>query len=287
MNKSVAILYSGGLDSLIMRHYADVHSYKVRCLWYDIGQPYNEKELAALPSFVERRTLEWLTPLAGNSTVSPVDGIKGKGNETGQIYIPGRNAVLVTAAACMTLADEIWLGALLGETHKAATDKNEEFRALVSSMLEYTLKPFRQDRLDPIRVNFPLAEAGFNKLTSVAWALKTGLSKGQILSTSSCLSSEPGNCGHCVVCLRRWGIFSQLGFSEEYNVPPLEQDSNLKILDEMMRFEQSYYDDHRKSEILPALTPEFIKDRYTSTEFYKWKQFREECAAKLEIYRQK
>lgn len=282
--KDITILYSGGLDSLIMHHLAVVSGYKVRCLWYDIGQPYNEKELAALPDFVERRTLEWLTPLANNTTVPHTEGIKGKGTETGQIYIPGRNAVLVTAAACMTLADEIWLGALLGETHKAATDKNDEFRSLVSTLLDYTLKPFRQDSPAPFQVRFPLADSGFNKLTSVAWALKAGLSKEKILATSSCLSGEPGNCGHCVVCFRRWGIFSQLGFSETYNVSPLEQDSNLKIVDEMMKFEYSYYDDHRKSEILPALTPEFVENRYTSSDFYKWKQFRGECVYKLSAY---
>lgn len=282
--KKITILYSGGLDSLIMYHLANVSGYIVRGLWYDIGQPYNEKELAALPSFVERRTLEWLTPLTGNNSVPSIEGIKGKGNETGQIYIPGRNAVLVTAAACMTLADEVWLGALLGETHPAATDKNDEFKSKISSLLEYTLKPFRQDAPSPFQVRFPLAEAGFNKLTSVAWALQTGLAKEKILATSSCLSGEPGNCGHCVVCFRRWGIFSQLGISEKYNVTPLEQASNLKILDEMFKFEDSYYDDHRKAEILPALNEDFVDSRYTASEKSRWLSFKHNADYNLRQY---
>jgi hypothetical protein len=85
----------------------------------------------------------------------------------------------------------------------------------------------------------------------VKWALKSGLSKEELLATSSCLSGEPGNCGHCVVCLRRWGIFTQLGIREEYNRDPLSCEENRAIIDEMLY--GNHYDESRKEEILPAL----------------------------------
>lgn len=255
---NITILYSGGLDSRIMYHMAQVlrPEDNIRCIWFDIGQPYNEKEFRALPSFVEVRKLEWLRSLDSNGQWidSPEGelGIKGKGNETGQIYIPGRNAVLITQAACLTLADEVWLGALLGEVHDKATDKNYTFREKIQDLLSYTLSPFREGK-PSIKVRYPLAEFGLNKLTSVKWALDNNLPKEDILKTSSCLSAEPGNCGHCVVCFRRWGIFKQLGFSEPYNVDPLAVEANRSILREMLKGGESYYDEHRRSEILPAV----------------------------------
>ena len=260
---NITILYSGGLDSRIMYHMAKVRrpNDNIRCLWFDIGQPYNKKEFNALPEFVEKRKLEWLSRLdeSGNwVSDDSVSGIKGKGNETGQIYIPGRNAVLITLAACLTLADEVWLGALLGETHENATDKNEEFLHRIQSMLTYTLSPFRP-KDNPVKIRYPLAEFGLNKLTSVKWALDHGLPISEILKTSSCLSGEPGNCGKCVVCFRRWGIFKQLGFSEQYNVDPLSVEENKAIVREMLKGDSSYYDQHRRQEILPALPQNFLE----------------------------
>lgn len=254
----IAILYSGGLDSRIMQHMAEIErpNEYTKCVWFDIGQPYNEKEFNALPDFVEKRKLEWLQRLDSDGQWMPNKGndtgIKGKGNETGQIYIPGRNAVLITQIACLTLADEVWLGALLGETHDKATDKNDTFREKIQDMLSYVLAPFREGK-PPVKVRYPLAEAGFNKLTSVKWAIDTGLSISEVLKTSSCLSGEPGNCGKCVVCFRRWGIFTQLGFSENYNVDPLTVPENMAIVKEMLKGDDSYYDHHRRSEIIPAL----------------------------------
>lgn len=255
---NITILYSGGLDSLIMYQYAKVTypDANIRCLWFDLGQPYNAKEARALPPFVETRVIEWLRRLDEEGSWSEdkdsAQQIVGKGNETGQIYIPGRNAVLITQAACMTLADEVWLGALLGETHDKATDKNFEFRSRIQDTLSYVLGPFRPGK-PPVQVRFPLAEAGFNKLTSVQWALANGLTKEQLMKTSSCLSEEAGNCGHCIVCFRRWGIFKQCGFEELYNVNPLEQPENKAVIAEMLKGKDSYYDEHRRSEILPAL----------------------------------
>jgi len=249
----ILILYSGGLDSLIMKRWAEVNhpDANVRCVWYDIGQEYNEKELQALPDFVEKRSIDWLRPHQ--------ELISKEGSSSGSIIIPGRNAVLSTTAASMYLPDEIWLGALLGETHEGSTDKNYTFLDKINEMLYYVHSPYKPNG---VTVRFPLADAGFGKYEAVEWAFNNGVSTQDILKSSSCLSGEKGNCGKCVVCLRRWGIFKQLGFAESYNVHPLTQDNNIKIIVEMLMYESGmidncHYDEFRRREIVPALKLHF------------------------------
>jgi 7-cyano-7-deazaguanine synthase in queuosine biosynthesis len=246
----ILILFSGGLDSLIMKRYAEVNypDAEVVCAFYDIGQEYNHKEVAALPPFVEQLTLDWLTP--------NVEAQSKDGSDSGNIYIPGRNLVLAVAAACKYLPDQVWLGALLGEVHESATDKNWKFLDQASDTLSYVLSPFKPNG---VQVKFPLANAGFNKLTATKWALDNGVPVEAILKSSSCLSGEHGNCGKCVVCFRRWGIFKQLGIPEEqYNVHPLESTENELIAAEMLL--GTYYDEHRIQEIVPAL-PDWYKEK--------------------------
>jgi 7-cyano-7-deazaguanine synthase in queuosine biosynthesis len=246
---NILILYSGGLDSLIMKRYAEVNypDATVTCVFYNIGQEYAAKEIAALPDYVIQRDLPWLNV--------DIDGqLKSKeGSASGNIYIPGRNMLLATAAACMYLPDQIWMGALQGETHDSATDKNWAFVELMNETLGYVLAPFKSN----VQVRFPLAEAKMNKLRAVEWALKNGITEQQIKHSSSCLSGEAGNCGRCVVCLRRWGIFRQLGIAQEqYNVDPLQTRELRELVNAMKSGD--HYDEDRKSEILPALPPDYI-----------------------------
>jgi len=243
---NILILYSGGLDSLIMKRYAEVNypDASVTCVFYNIGQAYAHKEIAALPDYVVQRELPWLD---GAGTASK------EGSASGDIYIPGRNMLLATAAACMYLPDEIWMGALQGEMHDNATDKNFAFLARMNDALGYVLSPFKKN----VRVRFPLAEAEMNKLRAVEWALAHGVSETTIKASSSCLSGEDGNCGKCVVCLRRWGIFRQLGIPEEqYNVNPLYTQELHDLAHAMV--EGDHYDEDRKSEILPALPEDYF-----------------------------
>lgn len=246
---NILILYSGGLDSLIMARVAEVFypEAKVTKVFYDIGQPYAAKEIAALPSDVIQRQLPWLSP-----EFTPV----GKsGSASGDIIIPGRNLLLATAAACMFLPDEIWMGALCGEMHAGSTDKNYRFLNKLNETLEYVLKPFYKGA--PALVRFPLADKGFNKLRAVEWALKNGITEAQIKASSSCLSGEPGNCGRCVVCLRRWGIFRQVGIKQEqYNVDPLTTPELRELAHAMVT--GTHYDEDRTSEILPALPEDYF-----------------------------
>lgn len=243
----IGLLYSGGLDSFILFHYAKKHypDAEIKCIYFDIGQEYAPKEIATLPDFVQVKKVDWLE--TGEELVGKSD------SKSGNIIIPGRNAVLATLMASLELPDEIWLGALLGETHAGSTDKNFIFIEKMNDMLSYVHSPFKPEG---IKLRFPLAEDGMGKFESVKWALDNGLDISKLMATSSCLSGEKGNCGYCVVCCRRWGIFGQLGYQEEYNTHPVDVVRNLEMILEMIkgeRGEKCHYDEYRRREIMPMV----------------------------------
>ena len=254
--KKIVILYSGGLDSFIMKKLAESKGYETTLVHFDIGQGYSKKEMDAIHNSgydVEIRKVDWLRP---NQELS------GKQeNNSGNIFIPGRNLVLSTLAASIYLPDEVWMGGLKGEDHAKATDKNKTFIDKTNDTWSYVYSPF-----NPVpKLVFSLVEQNWGKFQAVQWLYENGhATKEEILSTSSCLSdSESKNCGHCVVCCRRKYIFKQLGFEEEYEQNPLTGEDNLKMIIEMLKTpkdakdEDVHYDKWRREEILPGLYMEF------------------------------
>ena len=241
----IVILYSGGLDSKIMEKWAKVHNPddEIIKVYYNIGAEYNWKEIQTLEDDVIKFDMPWF---AGHQSL-----VGKHGSLSGNIFIPGRNLAMACLAACQFLPDEIWLGALLGEMHQDSTDKNWGFANVANSTFEYVLSGFGKSP----KIRFPLAEAGFGKLEATRWGVENGLTD-EILQSSSCLSGEVGNCGKCVVCLRRAGIFHQLGLDEPYNVYPFNAPKNIPIVLEMLDGELGlpcHYDEHRRSEIMPAI----------------------------------
>lgn len=233
------ILYSGGLDSYIMGLVAEYYDRPAIKAYYDIGQDYAPKEIASLPDDVQVFDFSaWAASTAE------------KDSESGSIFIPGRNATLINMAASMFVPDRIWLGALVGEIHARATDKNFEFLKLINKMLKYVYRPYDNT---PI-ASFPLADMRLNKLTATEWALNHGATPESVMATSSCLDGSTDlPCGECVVCARRWGIFDQLGFEEIYESHPLLSPKNKKMFDDMLTGDESYYDADRRSELVPTL----------------------------------
>lgn len=209
--KKIVILYSGGLDSFIMMKYAEINypNAETICVYYKHGAPSEDSEIAALPPNVVVKTVDWL-----DEYIQPIE--KPSCPAHGPIYIPGRNLVFATLAACQYLPDEVWLGSLAGELNVRGTDKNETFAALASGTLSYTLSPF----IPNVKVRMPLADEGWNKVDTVRWALDNGISEDEIIGTSSCLNVMQGNkpCGVCIECLKRFLVFSHHGFGEDYEV---------------------------------------------------------------------
>jgi 7-cyano-7-deazaguanine synthase len=257
--KKVVILYSGGLDSFVMWKIAEKEGYDYKLVHFDIGQPYNEKEMNAIQNLVgdkiDIRKVDWLRS---------ENDLKSKDGAIGNIMIPGRNLTLASLAASIYLPDEIWMGALMGEIHKDATDKNLEFVKKTSDIFKYVFSPYERQP----KIVFPLVERKMGKYEEVEWLLNNGVPFEEIEKTSSCLSSEEGKCGTCVVCCRRHYIFKGLGYIEKTNKHPLENKDNIKMILEMIDNEldnkSTHYDEFRKREILPGLKKEFNTDDLNS-----------------------
>lgn len=243
---NITILFSGGLDSAIMKRYAELKypEATIDLLYVDLGHDYAYKELATLPES---------TPIIKFDLPSAKNPQGKEGSNSGNIIIPGRNLLLAIIAACTNMPDEIWMGALMGEIHDGSTDKNIPFRNKLNDVLTYVFSPFEKQP----KLVFPFVDDNMGKLEITIWALQNGFSPTQLMETSSCLSGESGRCGTCVVCARRWGIFKQLGFEEKYNSHPVfSKDAPVDMYIEMMNGELGkicHYDKFRRDEIVPAV----------------------------------
>lgn len=204
----ICILYSGGLDSLIMRQMAKVEypEAEVKLIYYQHGADSEIEEINLLPPEVEIRNVDWLTD--SHRPVAKKDDPMG-----GAIYIPGRNMVFATLAACQELPDEIWMGTLYDECNPSATDKNNVFRTGLNETLNYVLSPF----IDKVTVRFPFVEKQMTKVDTVRWALANGLSKEDVTASVSCWhynEAEQKACGRCKQCFKRFFVMLINGIRE-------------------------------------------------------------------------
>jgi 7-cyano-7-deazaguanine synthase in queuosine biosynthesis len=246
--KKIAILYSGGLDSFIMYNMAKFYhpGDEIIAVYFDHGASYCKREIEKLPDFVQVRKLDWLDET--HTTVTQ------PGRREGAIMIPGRNLVFATALVCQELPDELWIGALHGETHEKGTDKNYTFLAKMNETLNYVVGPFRNKV--PMYCKFPLADLKLDKLDSVKWALTHGISREQLMRTRSCHDGSTDKCGACIQCVKRWAVFGACGFTELYDTHPLDSEFGKKFVSDLVKCElgeDDYYGEETRAEIMPHL----------------------------------
>lgn len=244
----IVILYSGGLDSFIMHHKAKIDhpDAEIISVYFDHGANYCKREISGLPSFVQIRRLDWLD---NNHTT-----IVQPGRREGAIMIPGRNLVFATTLACQELPDELWIGALHGETHEKGTDKNYTFLAKLNETLNYVIGPFRNKV--PMYCKFPLADAKLDKLDSVKWALTHGLTPEELMATRSCHDGSTNKCGGCIQCIKRWAVFGECGFSENYDNHPMKSDFGKSFVKDLINCElglDDYYGEETRAEVIPYI----------------------------------
>ena len=226
----IAILYSGGLDSRMMLHYAHVKypQAEVSCIYWAHGHNAQEAEIETLEDYVDVRHVDWLNKNVEGSYLSK----KQDSHTTGKIYIPGRNLVFSVLAACEEMADEVWIGALAEEGTDLATDKNQKFFNLATDCISYVLSPWK----DKVTVRSPFADEGWSKEDTLEWCLKNGLSKNEIKKTISCYhlqdKGKHGKCGNCSSCMCRFMLFGNQGFDEldSMDTHPLKGDVGIKWL---------------------------------------------------------
>lgn len=237
---SIVILFSGGLDSYLAHRWAQLKELPHDLLRVNMGQPYNEKEEQAIIDLGITDVKNIILPVCSKDFNNIPDNLN--------IEIPGRNMFLSTIAMMMGYK-EIWMVSLKGEMSYRAKDKNQTFLHLMSGVGSFVF----QDSQGDISVLSPFAH--LSKLELVKKAITWGVTKDEMLKTSSCLSPVKvrdswTNCGNCKVCIRRAGIFRQCGFDEEYAEEPF---TSIVGKEEIKKCRQGYYDKCRADEILGAL----------------------------------
>lgn len=244
----ISILYSGGLDSRVMWEIAKKFEPRaeIKLIYWDHGQPVAEREIATLPKEVEVRKVDWLN-LPNKELMTQ------KGRREGKIMIPGRNLALGILTACEELPDQLWIGALHGETHEKGTDKNYTFLNKMQDTLNYVIAPFLRAE---IVVRFPLVEMKLNKASEISWAIGEGVSPQDLLKTRSCHNPNTDRCGNCIQCFKRWCAFGINGIIEEYDVHPLKSEFGKKFAEDILKCEaglDDYYNEDSRAEIIPFL----------------------------------
>lgn len=215
----IVILYSGGMDSFILRHYAQAKhpDAEIVCVYYKHGNEAEEHELANLPDFVDVKTIDM------------VDKEQVLLGDTNHI-IPGRNMVFLAHAASKYLPDEIWMGSVKGEDLETSTDKNETFCRMMEELLNYVLAPYA----NPVKIVIPFVRDGLDKSLCLEWALNNGISLEEIMATKSCYSGEYAACGKCRQCFKRWALFGHYGKSEGYEYPVYQSEVGLMHIRAML-----------------------------------------------------
>lgn len=232
----VVILYSGGLDSLVMKAMAP----DATLLWVDLGQPYADREWAAV-----RKTAPHARRL--DCRVMNVPGYVGQNEQ----IVPGRNLLLVTLAA--SFGSRVWLGALHGETHPYSNrDKSHEFRHTMSGVLTYNFLPVRSETI----VQYPLGS--MTKREVVALGLELGLTVRDFAKTTSCYEQTSDlPCGACAACFHRWIGMTLNDVTEFYAEPPWQSArahrESTAMLDALARQDFSYYAPERIADTMEAL----------------------------------
>ena len=209
MKTDVAIMYSGGLDSLIAYHYAKHKGLNPVCINVGFGQPYDKKEqdsIAALGKWsphIERIDMGDLFSLIQSRLTNQI--------------IPSRNVLLATIGGMF--ASKVWINALDGEQNGKEHDKSERFFSDTSKLLTFT-----NDFFQP----YTVVESPFAHMTkgdTIKWALAHGIPKEVLFETSSCYDHNQKKCSVCLTCVKRYLAFLEAGIIEPgYHIDPLSSD---------------------------------------------------------------
>lgn len=193
------ILYSGGMDSLIL---AAMRPSAMK-LYVSLGTRYTMKERVRLPTdvVIDRRLF------LGD-------------RERADAIVPDRNLFLAAIAAMY--GDRIMLGATAGDL---SHDKDEYWAHSVTDLLNY----MRSDsHSDGWRVSVILPIKHLSKGELVDWYLANQEQNPVqvLLDSVSCYSANLGQCGICKSCMRKWIALESRGIecSRIFVQSPVEAD---------------------------------------------------------------
>lgn len=187
----LCIMYSGGLDSFIAKHYAISQGYDPKLVYVDLGHPNAKQEMAQLPEDVEVLTFHIYESIR-HRLVNQI--------------IPSRNMLFATIGGMF--ARRVWLIALDGEQNGKERDKSDYFFNRARHLLTF-LNDFFQDRTI-VETPFRL----MSKKEAIRWALDNGVSAEDMLATRSCYGASEQACGTCLTCVKRHMAFALNGIDD-------------------------------------------------------------------------
>ncbi len=209
----VAIMYSGGLDSLIAYNYAKAQGLDPVCIYVNLGHEYAQKEMSSMGDLIATGS-PWV-PKESEFEYVDLTSLGGilKQRMTNQI-IPSRNVLLATIGAMF--APRVWINALDGEQLGKEHDKSVRFFEDTTSLLSFTNEFFQPQTI----VESPFAH--MSKADTIEWAIRHGVPISVLFATTSCYDGQRGKCGECLTCVKRKIAFHKNGIDEPgYDTEPL------------------------------------------------------------------
>jgi 7-cyano-7-deazaguanine synthase in queuosine biosynthesis len=195
-----AILYSGGLDSLLLwRRYPTA-----LLVHFDYGQPYEAAERQAMSA---QAAAFGLSPVLLSRL--PAQAAEADG------FVPFRNLLLAVAAFAVTSADEVMLGGVRGES---SPDKSAAFLRAASRAASKAMGDRRKVSA-PLRSRTKAAH-----LRSLVDEIGRRRAQRYIDLTTSCYRGTRPGCGECTACFRRWVAVTLAGLRDDFLSDPRRQE---------------------------------------------------------------
>lgn len=207
-----AVLFSGGLDSAVLLAEEATRG-EVQPIYVSAGLAWEAAERAFVEAFLaDRAVFGRLRPLASLTVdmrdVYPATHWAVEGRPPGyhtpdeEVYLPGRNIVLLGKAGVYCAAeqiDRIVVGTL---AHNPFPDATMEFRSAMSRTLSLGLGR-------SLRIDAPLASSG--KAEVIRWGIALGVPLALTLSCMNPIGSNglplARHCGVCSKCRERHDAF--------------------------------------------------------------------------------
>ncbi len=202
------VLNSGGMDSyLTWWLYEHKYGERVNNVFVDIGHAYAAKERTALAA---------INAMQPNFHYVVAKGPPIGGLETPSGIIPNRNAELILAASAEGYS-KIMMGVLHGEIN---SDKSPEFMSAMQTVLDISWRAQYWNATARVhRIWSPIRE--YTKTELVAHYRQAGGRLEPLLATVSCYSLNPGHCGRCPSCFKRWVALTNNYIAQAWGTHPV------------------------------------------------------------------
>jgi 7-cyano-7-deazaguanine synthase len=189
----IVTLVSGGLDSTVMSILAREAGLDLHPLYVDYGQRAAKREWSTCKTLFKRHRLP--TPvkmnLSGYGRVIQTGLTSAKRDVVADVFLPGRNTLLLLAAAALAAhvnATEVAIG-LLDERERLFEDQSKDFLVRTEALL-------RTATATTITIRAPLIAMSKAQVLALA-------RKHKVRGTYSCHAGGARPCGVCVSCRER------------------------------------------------------------------------------------